>query len=71
MLIGCEGNEEILSYISKRIGLEAFAYASDYPHEVDLVAARQMIDETLSRSDISQAEKEAVLGGNARRFFGL
>jgi hypothetical protein len=30
-----------------------------------------MIDETLARSDISQAEKEAVLGGNARKFFRL
>jgi len=71
VLVGCEGNEEILSYISKRIGLDAFAYASDYPHEVDLVAAKQMIDETLARTDISQAEKEAVLGGNARKFFRM
>jgi predicted TIM-barrel fold metal-dependent hydrolase len=71
VLVGCEGNEEILSYLSQRIGLDAFAYASDYPHEVDLVAAKQMIDETLDRSDISQTEKEAVLGGNARSFFRL
>jgi len=71
ILIGVEGNEEVLSYVAKRLGIEAFAYASDYPHEVDLVAAKQMIHETLERPDLSQAEKEAVLGGNAKRFFRL
>jgi hypothetical protein len=30
-----------------------------------------MIQETVERSDISRAEKEAVLGGNARRVFRL
>jgi predicted TIM-barrel fold metal-dependent hydrolase len=71
ILIGCEGNEDILSYISKKIGLDVFAYASDYPHEVDVVSAKQMIHETVERPDICRAEKEAVLGGNARRFFRL
>lgn len=71
VLIGCEGNEEILSYISEKIGLDAFAYASDYPHEVDVVAARQMIDETVDRDDITLSEKKAVLGANAKRFFRL
>jgi predicted TIM-barrel fold metal-dependent hydrolase len=71
VLVGVEGNEEVLPYVAKRIGIDAFAYASDYPHEVDLVAARQMIHDTLERPDLSQAEKEAVLGGNARRFFRI
>ena len=71
ILVGVEGNEEVLSYVAKRVGIDAFAYASDYPHEVDLVAARQMIHETLERPDLSQAEKEAVLGGNAKRFFRI
>lgn len=71
ILIGCEGNEEILSYIAKTIGLDAFAYASDYPHEVDVVAAEQMIRETVERGDLSHVEKEGVLGENARRFFRL
>lgn len=71
VLIGCEGNEEILSYISQKIGLNAFAYASDYPHEVDVVAAKQMIEETVERPDLSLEEKRGVLGENARRFFRL
>jgi predicted TIM-barrel fold metal-dependent hydrolase len=51
--------------------VEAFAWASDYPHEVDLEAAKQMIQETLDHPELSPSEKAAVLGGNARRFFRL
>lgn len=71
ILIGCEGNEEILPYISKRVGLDAFAFASDYPHEVDVVAANKMVEETLERADLTQEEKAGVLGGNAKRFYRL
>lgn len=71
ILVGVEGNEEILPYVTKRVGAEAFAYASDYPHEVDLVAVKQMIHETLERPDLTLTEKKAVLGENARRFFRL
>ena len=69
ILVGCEGNEWILPYVIKQVGAEAFAYASDYPHEVDLVAAKQMIHETIERPDLTHAEKAVVLGENAKRFF--
>jgi hypothetical protein len=42
--------------------------ASHYPHEVDVVAAKQMIDETVVRSDISLVEKQGLLGENAIQF---
>ena len=71
VLIGCEGNEDILTYLTDRVGIEAFAWASDYPHEVDVVAANNMIQETFERTDMSAEHKAAVMGGNARRFFGL
>ena len=71
ILIGCEGNDRILSYLAQEVGLDAFAFASDYPHEVDLVSARTMIDETLERTDLTQDQKAAVLGGNAKRFYRL
>jgi len=71
ILIGCEGNEWILPYVIKQVGAGCFAYASDYPHEVDLVAAKQMIHETGERADMTRAEKAAVLGENARRFFRI
>jgi predicted TIM-barrel fold metal-dependent hydrolase len=71
ILVGCEGNEWILPYVMKQVGAESFAYASDYPHEVDVVAAKQMIHETVERPDLTHAEKAAVLGENAKRFFRL
>ena len=71
VLVGVEGNEWILPYIIQQCGAEAFAYASDYPHEVDLVAAKEMIHDTVERPDLIHAHKAAVLGGNAKRFFRL
>jgi len=71
ILIGCEGSETSLSYVASRVGIEAFAYASDYPHEVDLPAAIHEIDEVAERADLTAADKAAVLGANARRFFRL
>lgn len=71
VLIGCEGSEETLAYVIKRVGAKPFAYASDYPHEVDFVAAQKEIEEMVERQDLSREEKQAVLGGNAKRFFKL
>ena len=71
ILLGCEGSEGSLAYGASRVGIEAFAYASDYPHEVDLTAAIHEIDEVAVRADLTDAEKQAVLGDNARQFFRL
>jgi aminocarboxymuconate-semialdehyde decarboxylase len=71
VLIGCEGNDEVLSYLKGKVGIEAFAFASDYPHEVDLVAAQQMIQGALERPDLTLEDKAAVLGMNAKRFFRM
>ena len=71
ILIGCEGNDGSLPHLAQRAGIDVFAWASDYPHEVDLEAAKQMIRETVDSPNFSAAEKTAVLGGNAQRFFKL
>src|SRR5437899_12569489 len=71
VLVGVEGNEWILTYVVKQCGVEAVAYASDYPPDVDLVAAKEMIHDTVERPDLTHAEKAAVLGENAKRFFRL
>jgi predicted TIM-barrel fold metal-dependent hydrolase len=68
VLVGVEGNEWILPYVIKQCGAEGFAYASDYPHEVDLIAAKQMIHETIERPDLTHDEKAKVLGLNAKKF---
>ena len=71
ILIGCEGSESALAYLAKRVGIRPFAYASDYPHEVDLPAAEHEIAEIAERDDLTDQEKRAVLADNARRFFRL
>jgi hypothetical protein len=52
-------------------GLPMFFDASDYPHKVDLVAAKQMIHESVERTDLTHAQKAGVVGENAKRFFQL
>lgn len=71
ILIGCEGSEHALAYLAKRVGIRPFAYASDYPHEVDLPAAQHEIEEIGERGDLTEEEKKAVLADNAKRFFKL
>jgi predicted TIM-barrel fold metal-dependent hydrolase len=71
ILIGCEGNDGSLPSLVRRVGAAPFAWASDYPHEVDLEAAKHMIQETVDHTELSREEKAAVLGDNARRFFKL
>lgn len=71
MLIGCEGEDASLPYLAQRVGIEPFAYSSDYPHEVDYKAALHEIDETLESTELTDEHKTAVLGTNAKRFFRL
>ncbi len=71
MLVGCEGEDASLPYLARRVGIEPFAYSSDYPHEVDYKAAVHEIDETLESAELIDEDKEAVLGLNAQRFFRL
>ena len=71
VLIGCEGNDVSLPYVASRIGIEPFAYSSDYPHEVDLTAAMHEIEETLEDETLTDDQKHAVLFENTRRFYGF
>jgi predicted TIM-barrel fold metal-dependent hydrolase len=71
ILIGCEGEDESLAYLVQRVGVEPFAYSSDYPHEVDFVDAQRQIQRAMDRPDLTEGQKAAILGGNARRFYRL
>ncbi len=69
---GFDLGEEMLSDALRRAGREGFLYASDYPHEaIDAKSARHEIDELLERDDLDEADKRAVLGGNAKRLYRL
>lgn len=71
ILVGCEGTDRSLPYLVKMVGVEPFAYSSDYPHEVDLLDTQRELAETLEHPEFSEREKAALLGGNAQRFYGL
>ena len=56
----------------RKRGARRLLFGSDFPHEVfNAEKCRKEIDTLLARDDLTSADKEAVLGGNARRFYGL
>jgi uncharacterized protein len=71
IFVGCEGNEKALAYSIERVGPGPFMFASDFPHEIAMDNCMEEIDEILEREDLPHEHKDAILGGNARRFYRL
>jgi predicted TIM-barrel fold metal-dependent hydrolase len=71
ILIGCEGNDDSLPYVANKVGIESFAYSSDYPHEVDMAGAMHEIEETVESEELTREQKQAVLADNTKRFYRL
>jgi predicted TIM-barrel fold metal-dependent hydrolase len=72
IFVGFDFDDDGLAFAVKKAGREAFVFGSDFPHEVfDARKCRKEIDELLKREDLSRDDKEAVLSGNARRFYGI
>ena len=69
--MGIEGGESDLAYAIKVAGEQAFMFSSDFPHEVNVQTVRKEIGELREREEISEAAKQAVLRGNAARFYKL
>lgn len=71
LFIGCEGDEPGLPYAVQQVGNYAFMYSSDFPHEVNNETCRAEIQEMLDSPGMTDADKEAVMHGNAERFYNL
>jgi len=72
MYVGFDVDDKGLGFAVEKAGREAFVFGSDFPHEVfNAEKCRHEIDQLLARGDLNDADKAAVLGGNARRFYGL
>jgi hypothetical protein len=72
IFVGFDCDDEGLGYSVQRAGREPFLFASDFPHEIfDAKVCRHEIEELLAREDLTQEDKEAVLGGNAERLYHL
>jgi uncharacterized protein len=65
MLSGYEPDED-LRYIVDKLGAGCLMYASDYPHG-DMSWTK--VPETRENPTLTDAEKDAILGGNAARFY--
>ncbi len=70
LFVGFDCDDDGLGTAVTKAGREPFLFGSDFPHEVfDAVKCRHEIDELLERDDLTGADKEAALGGNALRFY--
>ena len=71
IFVGFDCDDDGLGFAVQKAGREAFLFGSDFPHEVfDAKKCRHEIDELLERDDLTDGDKEAVLGGNAKRLYG-
>ena len=67
---GFDCDDDGLNTAVEKGGRQSFLFGSDFPHEVfDAAKCRHEIDELLGRRDLSNDDKEAVLGGNALNFY--
>jgi len=72
IFVGFDCDDDGLNTAVAKAGRQSFLFGSDFPHEVfDAAKCRHEIDELLERDDLTQGDKEAVLGGNARNFYRL
>jgi predicted TIM-barrel fold metal-dependent hydrolase len=70
IFVGFDCDDDGLGTAVNKGGRQSFLFGSDFPHEVfDAAKCRHEIDELLERDDLTQADKEAVLGGNALNFY--
>lgn len=70
IFVGFDCDDDGLNTAVEKSGRQSFLFGSDFPHEVfDAEKCRHEIDELLERDDLTQADKEAVLGGNALTFY--
>jgi uncharacterized protein len=65
----CEADEWLLPQAVKLVGENQIVYASDYPHWDNSYPGS--LEEIRERGDLSTAQKNKILGDNARRLYGL
>ena len=67
--VSCEAGETLLPAVVDALGGDFILYASDYPHwDSDFPDSAKTLRE---RNDLSADAKQKILGGNAKKLFGL
>jgi predicted TIM-barrel fold metal-dependent hydrolase len=68
IFFGCEVEEDLLSYCAQKFGADRFLYASDIPHGDRILNSTRVLRE---RSDLSEADKDAILLESTAKFYKL
>lgn len=63
-------DESLLGAVIERFGKQSWVVGSDYPH-ADVTGSRATVRVIQARDDLSADAKEAILGENALRLFGI
>lgn len=71
IFIGCEGEEPDLAHAVRSVGHEPFFFSSDFPHEVSAAMCKHEMAELIESTELSAADKQGILAGNASRFYRL
>jgi predicted TIM-barrel fold metal-dependent hydrolase len=71
IFVGCEGEELSIAEAVRITGNKPYLFSTDYPHEVDAETCKHELDELRENTQLSQADKDAILFGNAQRFYQL
>lgn len=69
LFVGCEGSESLIGKAVQLVGNKPFMFSTDFPHEVNNVFCKEEIGELLENDELTDADKAAILGGNAQRFY--
>lgn len=72
IFVGFDGDDHGLGYAVRETGNHPFVFATDFPHEsFDAASCRVEIEHIAGREDLTLADKQAVLAGNAKNFYGI
>lgn len=63
--------ESLLGVLIDRLGKDSWVVGTDYPHADTMGSWPNTVSVIQAREDLSAEAKEAILGGNALRLFGL
>jgi predicted TIM-barrel fold metal-dependent hydrolase len=63
--------ESLLGVLVERLGKNSWVVGTDYPHADTMGSWPHTVSVIRSREDLSAEAKEAILGGNALRLFGV
>jgi predicted TIM-barrel fold metal-dependent hydrolase len=69
LFVSCEPDEVLLPAVIEHLGADFILYASDYPHWDS--AWPDSTKPLLTRTDLSDVDREKILSGNAARFYRL